>query len=875
MAYNPTFASLLTEITVAIMFALALLNAWGQGRRWLSTVFWGGVAGYAAEYFIVHSPNPRYEYSSTLFWATPLGVPVAIGLGWGIVFYAATWTAQRLRIRNIAVSSLIAGVLGVNVDLSLDPVAHQHGFWRWYPPPPPGLEESTLFGVPFDNFVAWVALIGVYGFLVRWVFRLINKARYGETGTPGAALLLPVPVSGRGRFLDLIVPPAAAGVAGLAFVILRKNAAALYDLLGHFNPPVGEAVVFGIIFVVGFFAFWNHVLRSSRNEEVNAVVLLIPLYLHVLSMYLLLDKIIRDDITSFTALLVLLPLNFVAGMLAYAWPSLDAILDGRRRELDGRLPLMKLETLSSYSGAKVRATVCRPRTQAEVTAILAYAKQSSRTVTFRAGGQSFDSQALNDGIVISLERLDYIEAIDRSRGTITVGAGATWGKILKVTRAEGFVPVVMVTTSAATAGGTLSSNSVSRFTASLGREGRHIDSFQLLTPDGVIRTCSLTDNQELFEAAIGGLGYVGAVLEVTHRLHRLPGADAVVETRFTRVNGLDRIAQSASGQRPARFSTLVQSFRQSIDGNAKELACAAGHAPVALSAVVQMRGGTWGLIARSQYVGKRRLERSVFHSPRSLTHLLLQLVATIPLLRRVGYWLTFNVAYRSPKTHVDELAGYTFFEDGNRALRRFLHFLGLPAHILQQTFIIPGGPDKGFERLESFLTRADQELDAAQLEPALIDILYVPQDTDGFLLSSSRELEGFAVTFTFERLVRSIDREKAALERLSEVCAGVDGRVHLVKNVCADRRTIANMYADPINLLRAIREKYGAAAFLANGFSQRVLPKIDPDQPWAAQNAKRHTPSESDDSSSYDASGQGQPEPFSRLSMGRRGPASP
>ena len=126
MGYQPTFSSLLTEITVSITFSFALLNAWGQGRRWFSTVFWGALAGYGAEYAIVHSANPRYHYGTHLFWASPLDVPICIGLGWGVVFYAATWTAQRLRIKSIATSSLIAGVLGANIDLSLDPVAPLH-----------------------------------------------------------------------------------------------------------------------------------------------------------------------------------------------------------------------------------------------------------------------------------------------------------------------------------------------------------------------------------------------------------------------------------------------------------------------------------------------------------------------------------------------------------------------------------------------------------------------------------------------------------------------------------------------------------------------------------------------------------------------------
>ena len=756
MEYQPTFSSLLTEVTVTIMFALTLINAWGQGRRWLSTVVWGGAAGYAAEYFIVHSPNPRYHYSAHLFWATPLDVPVAIGLGWGIVFYAATWTAQRLRIRNIAVSSLIAGVLGVNLDLSLDPVAHHHRFWRWNPPPEPFSEASTLFGVPFDNFVAWAALIGVYGFVVRFTFRQINKKRYGFVGAPGGAALAPVPVSGRGRFLDLIVPPLAAATSGLVFVFVRNKAEIVYSLVGRFNLPVGEAIVFGVIFIVGFFAFWNHVLRSSRNEEVNAVVLLIPLYLHVLSLYLLVNKIITDDISTVTPLLVLLPLNMVAGMLAYAWPSLDTILDRLRTSDDERLPLMQFRTLASYGGIRMRALVCKPRTVPEVAAALEYAKRTSKSVTFRAGGQSFDSQALNEQIVISLERFDQIGRIEpigkendgrneaKGAAHIRVGAGAKWGEILKKTLPEGYAPFVMVTSSAATAGGTLSSNSMARFSASCGREGGYIESFTLLTPDGIISTCSRELNSDLFSAAIGGLGYVGAVLDITHRLAKLPARDAVVETWFTRVDGLQRIADSVQQRDAAgRFTSVVKCLAERMEKSAAQRACANEQPLYAVSAVLRISGGVaWGLVAQSHYIAPEPLVRSVFHSPSSLLHLLLQFMATLPFFRRVGYWLTFNVAYRRPKRHVDAAAGYTFFEDGNRRLRRILHFLGVPARILQQTFIIPRGPDGDTSALDSFLKRADEYL--VKLEPALIDVLYVPKDADTFLLSSSSELEGFA-----------------------------------------------------------------------------------------------------------------------------------
>jgi decaprenylphospho-beta-D-ribofuranose 2-oxidase len=325
----------------------------------------------------------------------------------------------------------------------------------------------------------------------------------------------------------------------------------------------------------------------------------------------------------------------------------------------------------------------------------------------------------------------------------------------------------------------------------------------------------------LFSAVIGGLGYVGAVLEVTYRLLEVP-RNAYVETKFELVEGLERIAKSVRQPDVGRFTEFVSCFQKKI----LEPPHGKGHCPVATSAVVYMRGGAWGLVASSRYVEPKQLATSIFHTPNSFLHLLLQLLANIPFLRWIGYSLTFKL-YRQPKVHVDKAFGYTFFEDGNRRLRRILHFLGVPGRILQQTFIIPAGPCRDATALDTFLKEADQYLDAQKLEAALIDVLYVDRDADSFLLSSSQELDGFAITFTFERLFRSLEAEKRALKHLSVLCSNQKGRVHLVKNVCADTEIIEKMYGGALIAMRRIRETNGAEAVLRNEFSRRVLPGIE------------------------------------------------
>src|SRR5215217_5187666 len=89
-------ASHFVELATILMYGLALFNARGQGRRWFFTLLFSAVTGYFVEYFGVHGHQPRYSYGLQYFIFKYDEVPIFIALGWGLVFYGATWTAQRL-----------------------------------------------------------------------------------------------------------------------------------------------------------------------------------------------------------------------------------------------------------------------------------------------------------------------------------------------------------------------------------------------------------------------------------------------------------------------------------------------------------------------------------------------------------------------------------------------------------------------------------------------------------------------------------------------------------------------------------------------------------------------------------------------------------
>jgi FAD/FMN-containing dehydrogenase len=468
------------------------------------------------------------------------------------------------------------------------------------------------------------------------------------------------------------------------------------------------------------------------------------------------------------------------------------------------------ERLESYSGQVVWVRTFRPESHERLRDVLAFARGRGWRVSLRGAGLSFDTQAVGKDLCVVLDRLGGI-TIDPVAGTATVGPGATWGDILDAALAAGFVPPVMVSSGEITAGGSVSSNALSRFSVTLGREAEHVVQIEIMTPDGA--TAIARPGEPRFGAAIGGFGYVGAITSITHRLVKLPeawGQGAVVDTEFETFDGLEDL--------PDRLIRRVRAC-EAVD----PCACDASRVQ-AVAATLYLRGRNRGLAFTSKYVAPRPLKPSVIHSPKSLGHRALQLAALFPRLRPLGYFLMF-LAMDFKSHYVDELRGYTFFEDGNVWVKRAVRKLGLRVRGRQQSYFLPVPTldDVGETPLHAFLKEADNRLGVSGLVPALIDVLYLPQDGPGgeagpWLLSSTRHGAGFKVTFTFQRVSSApFDREDAFLRSMAGLAAELGGRVHLTKNVVAGPGVVSAMYREDLEEMRAF-----AAPELMNEFAERI-----------------------------------------------------
>jgi decaprenylphospho-beta-D-ribofuranose 2-oxidase len=478
------------------------------------------------------------------------------------------------------------------------------------------------------------------------------------------------------------------------------------------------------------------------------------------------------------------------------------------------------EHLRSYGGDQIDALVYHPGTVDELRAVLRAAAGQRKRITFRGGGHAFDTQSLNDEVVISLAQLASIE-IDVERATVVAGPGATWGQIVAAAARHGMVPYVTVTTKHTTAAGTASSDCVSRFSPSCGKEGWHILSLRLLTVAGDELHCSRERNTEVFFAAVGGLGYLGAIVAVEYRLLRL-GYVPAVESRATPCGSFAELVQA-----------LVPRVHAAHDRRRRNGAPASGDTVEAIYAVCFHQRA---LLFESRYVDTaRRKPLAILHQPERLLRRLVDLVLRVGVVNTVVWWFIFNVMFRREHTYIDGLEDYTFFMDGNVHAKELGMRLGFRMRLLQQTFIVPAAAHdhepasdarlhETTTAVTGFLEQTAAVLAERRLVPTLLDIMFVPKD-EGFLLSSSNHLSGYAITFAFDTSnTATLARAREFLIWATRRCRAIGGRVSLVKNVCGDADDIAAMYGDNIDRFLDVKRRLDPAGLIRNEFFDRVFP---------------------------------------------------
>ena len=230
-------------------------------------------------------------------------------------------------------------------------------------------------------------------------------------------------------------------------------------------------------------------------------------------------------------------------------------------------------------GCKALAII-RPASTKEVSEVLKLCHTAGQNIVTHGGltGLVGGARASNTDIVLSLERMNQLEAVDVVNRTVTVEAGVPLQKVQEAAEETGLLfPLDLGARGSCTIGGNISTNaggnSVIRYGMMreqlLGIEAVLADGTVITSLNGVIKNNTGYDLKQLFAGSEGTLGIVTRAVLRLRPLPRSCNTALVAIDQFEQVSGFLRLMDSALGGTLSAYEVLWNDFYQTIigDGN--------------------------------------------------------------------------------------------------------------------------------------------------------------------------------------------------------------------------------------------------------------------------------------------------------------------
>lgn len=385
----------------------------------------------------------------------------------------------------------------------------------------------------------------------------------------------------------------------------------------------------------------------------------------------------------------------------------------------------------------------------------AFSHSNERGLLARGLGRSYGDAAQNAGGTVLLVG-DRTVAVDQATGIVRAGAGVSFDELIRALLDRGWFVPVTPGTRRITVGGAIGADIHGKNHHADGSWGNHLVDIDLLTPDGVLRTVSPSEDPEAFWATIGGMGLTGVVLSCRFRALPVETSRMLVDTWRTR--DLDE-TMSLMAERDGQYRYTV-AWIDALSSGAK--------------------------LGRGVITMAEHAPRTAVNSGSPL-HFDDQPLASMPPLFPSGLLNKLTISafnelwYRkAPRERRDEIQGISAFFHPLDMVGDWNRLYG-PKGMLQYQFVVPAGE-------ESTMRNAIERLAQGGAASFLTVLKRFGPGNSGHL---SFPLPGWTLTLDIPTGVRGL---AGLLDELDRRLVEVGGRVYFAKDSRVSSTLVPRMY---------------------------------------------------------------------------------
>jgi FAD/FMN-containing dehydrogenase len=350
-----------------------------------------------------------------------------------------------------------------------------------------------------------------------------------------------------------------------------------------------------------------------------------------------------------------------------------------------------------------------------------------------------------------------------------------------------------------TMGGCLSMNIHGKNNFKAGPFGEHVEDFDLVTPEGKLLRCSQTENADVFHAAIGGLGLLGAITRVRVKLKKVG-------------SGLLRVDPCAVGS----LGQMLEEFDKRIPGSDYLVGwvdCLSEGAKLGRGEIHQANYLTEDedpMGPQSFHTERQTLPTRILGFPKDkLWHFMAPFlnnfgVRLVNMAKMVGSWRNHGKKYL--QSHV----GFAFLLD---YVPNWRLAYGDGGFIQYQVFI----PAKEARAAMEDILRMSRE---ASLPPYLG--VLKRHRPDAFVLSHA--VDGFSLALDYRVTRANRERLWALTRRLTDRVLAAGGRFYFAKDAVLDAEQVKAAYGEErLATFRAMKARLDPDGVLVSDLGRRAL----------------------------------------------------